>query len=80
MHAMPFEAGLSLASASALAYFAEESDLLRLAIWTDEEWSSLSSEARPSEAEYVPGLGWVGGVYAGPVDGEDLPLEFLFPR
>jgi hypothetical protein len=33
-------------------------------VWTEEEWDRLDPARRPSPAEHVPGLGWVGAVSA----------------
>jgi hypothetical protein len=30
--------------------------------WTEEEWEALAPEERPSPAEHIPELGWVGAV------------------
>jgi hypothetical protein len=31
-------------------------------IWTEEEWEQTPAAERPSPAEHLPGLGWVGAV------------------
>ncbi len=49
-------------------YFTMDSALYRLCVWTAEEWEALPAEDRPAMAEYIPGLGWVGGELAGPLD------------
>jgi hypothetical protein len=36
--------------------------ICRVRIWTEEEWGRLPAEERPSPAEHVPGVGWVGVV------------------
>jgi hypothetical protein len=37
----------------------------RLRVWTDAAWAGLAPHERPPEAEYFPGLGWVGAVPVG---------------
>jgi hypothetical protein len=36
--------------------------LCQVRVWTEEEWEKLDPAERPSPAEHVPGLGWVGAV------------------
>lgn len=36
--------------------------LCQVRVWTEEEWERLAPAERPSPAEHVPGLGWVGAV------------------
>jgi hypothetical protein len=31
-------------------------------VWSEEEWERLAPADRPTPAEHVPGLGWVGAV------------------
>ena len=31
-------------------------------IWTEEQWERMDPAERPSPADHVPGLGWVGVV------------------
>ena len=37
-----------------------ESQLHRLGVWSEQEWTDLPVESRPWPAINVPGLGWVG--------------------
>jgi hypothetical protein len=39
--------------------------LCRLRVWSDAEWDALPPHGRPPQAEYFPGLGWVGAVPVG---------------
>lgn len=39
--------------------------LCQVRVWSDEEWERLEPSERPTTAEHVPGLGWVGAVLPG---------------
>ena len=39
--------------------------LCRLRVWSPAAWAALAPHERPPEAEYFPGLCWVGAVPAG---------------
>src|SRR4051794_32254273 len=38
--------------------------LCEVRVWTEEEWEALPPDRRPSPAEFLDGLGWVGAVVA----------------
>ncbi len=41
-------------------YVLDDSILYRLEIWSEQEWTTLPSDARPQKAVQVTGFGWVG--------------------
>lgn len=44
--------------------------LFEVRFWPDFAWLDLSLSERPSEIEYVTGLGWVGAIRIRELDGE----------
>jgi len=41
-------------------YVLDDSILYRLEIWSEQEWTNLSTDRRPCKALQAPGLGWIG--------------------
>ncbi len=45
-------------------YFTRDGGVYLLRVWSEREWVSMPAGNRP-QAEYVLGLGWVGGEFVG---------------